>query len=135
MPKRRGKALGFLGFWTALICGASVVASAQTSQPIHSASSFPSAQISKECRQAATANPHLSAFLKSAMQKPTAENYERLGTALGQAGDSQCAAAAFTAALALNPSSAGARYSLALALIENHQPQRAETELRALLRQ
>jgi tetratricopeptide (TPR) repeat protein len=115
------------------LSGASFPASAQYCQASGPASGFEDVKVSAACKQPRTSFPSLSTALETVGAQPTAESYERLGTLYGKAGDPECAAEAFTAALALDPDSVMARYSLALALIENHNPQRAETELRTVL--
>ena len=117
-----------------LLCGASSLASAQSPQTSSPAPAFEDIKVSAACKQPRSSFPSLSSALEAVSTQPTAESYERLGTLYGQGDDPKCAAEAFTAALALDPDSARARYSLALALIENHNPQRAETELRTVLR-
>lgn len=117
-----------------VLYGSPFLASAQSPQALTPAATFEDVKVSAACKQPRSSFPSLSAALEAVSAQPTAENYERLGTLYGQGGDPQCAAEAFTAALALDPDSASARYSLALALIESHNPQRAETELRTVLR-
>ena len=51
---------------------------------------------------------------------PTAESYNDLGVEAGRKGNFACAAAAFEAALGLDPAAIPLRYKLALALVQNH---------------
>ena len=73
-------------------------------------------------------------MLQSAVAPPSAEDYETLGTLYGRAGQFGCAVAAFEEALAHDPKGQQTRYKLALAFLENHEPNRAADELRAVLR-
>src|SRR2546429_7011943 len=63
----------------------------------------------------------------------SAEAYESLGTLYGREGRFSCAIAAFQAALARDPQAYQIRYELAIALLENHAPDQAADEVRAVL--
>ena len=117
-----------------VLYGAPFLASGQSPQVFSPAPASEDVKVSAVCKQPRSSFPSLPNALQAVSAQPTAESYERLGTVYGQGGDPQCAAEAFTAALALDPDSTSARYSLALALIESHNPKRAETELRTVLR-
>ena len=71
----------------------------------------------------------------SSQESSSQETYATLGTLYGRAGNFRCAVAAFEAALSLNPAATQTRHSLALALLENHEPKRAADELRTVIAQ
>src|SRR5215475_12688112 len=67
--------------------------------------------------------------------QPSAALYDELGVQFGRAENYACAAAAFEAALAVDPTATQARYDLALALIQSHNPEQALHELGVVLQQ
>jgi len=67
--------------------------------------------------------------------EPSAALYDELGVQFGRTGNYDCATGAFETALAIDPTATQARYDLALALIQNHNPQRAVQELAAVIQQ
>src|ERR1700745_3289054 len=108
-----------------------VVFSAAAPDRLASSDQFAQAlpEIPQNCKASGTSDP-LATLLQSTAALPTAEAYVSLGTFYGRQGRFGCAVAAFQAALRRNPQNQ-TRYELALALLENHEPQRAATELRA----
>ena len=97
------------------------------------ASSSP--QIPDSCKAMEKASDSAAAQLQIDSSQPSAETYDKLGTFFGRAGNYGCAIAAFEAALAFDPKTPQARYHLALALMENHEPKRAADELKTVIRQ
>ena len=88
--------------------------------------------IPKDCKTSGTSE-QLTARLQSTAALPTAEAYASLGTLYGREGRFSCAIAAFQAALARDPQAYQIRYELAIALLENHAPDQAADEVRAVL--
>lgn len=110
-----------------------VVFSAAAQDRVASSDQFAQAlpEIPQNCKASGTSDT-LATLLQSTAALPTPEAYMSLGTFYGRQGRFSCAVAAFQAALRRNPQNQ-TRYELALALLENHEPQRAATELRAIL--
>src|SRR5437879_11500234 len=67
--------------------------------------------------------------------QPDAALYLRLGMEFGRKGDYRCALVSFESAVVVDPTAVEAHYDLALALIQNHQPQRAVQELQTVIQQ
>jgi tetratricopeptide (TPR) repeat protein len=65
---------------------------------------------------------------------PSAGAYDALGAYFGQRQELKCAIAAFEAAVHKDSNSWEARFNLALALLQNHEPARAARELRVAVR-
>src|SRR4029077_13818752 len=65
---------------------------------------------------------------------PSEGGYDALGAYFGQHQKLSCAISAFESALRLEPDSWEARFNLSLALIQNHQAERAVRELRIVVR-
>jgi len=85
-----------------------------------------------QCR---TTDRVLSDLQRRAVIQPSAALYDELGVQFGRAENYACAAAAFEAALAVDPTATQARYDLALALIQSHNPERALRELGVIIQQ
>ena len=92
------------------------------------------ASVPSACTTPDKVSPQASSVLQKLASHPAAQAYNTLGILYGRAGQFQCAIAAFEAALALDPDFAQAHYSLALALLENHEAVRAASELQTILR-
>jgi tetratricopeptide (TPR) repeat protein len=65
---------------------------------------------------------------------PSAGAYDALGAYFGQHQKLSCAISAFESAIRLEPDSWEAHFNLALALLQNHQPEPAARELRIAIR-
>src|SRR5690349_8089577 len=118
--------------WICTLIGTASLLAAQSANPAKPNQGIPDAQIPEACKTLTPSGTSLSLPL-SADAGPRL--YEQLGTAFGRAGNPKCAIIAFRAALALDPGATQGRYSLGLALIEDHQPEQAAGELRTVIRE
>src|SRR5262249_32382064 len=124
MPSR---AFPFLLFILAIVSVAQESKGSPDPAPLASA-----LQAVDQCR---TTDRVLADLQQRLVTQPSAAVYDELGVQFGRAENYACAAAAFEAALALDPTATQARYDLALALIQSHNPEPAIYELGVVIQQ
>ena len=122
-----------------LIVLATFPAVAQNPPPATRGSSTATSKTSQMLPRSCLAKQHpseqVSALFETIRDHPTAGAYNTLGVLYAQADRVACAISAFEAALHLESQNWQAHYNLALALLRKGDPPRAESELRAALRQ
>src|SRR5215469_10926915 len=99
----------------------------------------PGSNVSQTLPASCLAQQHSSrqiqVLLEVIRNHPTAGAYNTLGVLFAQADRVRCAIGAFESALRLESQNWQAHYNLGLAFLRNHDPSRAERELRAALEQ
>src|SRR5262249_52608922 len=116
-----------------LLLSLAIVSVAQDNKGLPDSSALASAQqVLGQCR---TTDRVLYDLQRRVVTQQSVALYDELGVQFGRAENYACAEAAFEAALALDPTATQARYDLALALIQSHNPERALHELGVVIQQ
>ncbi len=89
----------------------------------------------QSCQTFGRSSPEISELLLSTTSRPSSDSYHALGESFARQNQIPCAIAAYKLALELDPRAWNIRYSLALALLQTGDSDRAARELRSVIGQ